>query len=144
VSRENVELVRKLQAPPGADIALMARDEAIAAALTAYGASLLHEDVECTYVRFDSTKTYRGTDGMRALWRDWMLPWASYRTEIEELIDLDDRVLVLARDFARREGSTSEIALIGGALYTVRDGRVSHIAYYSDRAEALKAVGLEE
>jgi hypothetical protein len=32
--------------------------------------------------------TYVGLDGFRATWRDWLAPWASYRTEIEELIDV--------------------------------------------------------
>ena len=41
----------------------------------------------------------------------------------EEVIDLGAQVLVLVRDYGRRDGSTKEVALDGAPLCTCRDGR---------------------
>jgi ketosteroid isomerase-like protein len=64
--------------------------------------------------------------------------------QIEEIVDLEDRVLI--RVGWRMRGEQSGI---GGQqpfsqIATVRDGRVIFIEYFLDHAEALKAVGLEE
>jgi hypothetical protein len=73
-----------------------------------------------------------------------MMPWATYRTEIEKAIDLGDRVLVCTFDYGRRPGSTQEVKLTGASIYTVREGLVARSEHYPSRVEALKAVGLEE
>lgn len=39
---------------------------------------------------------------MRTGWLDWLAPWVQYRTEVENVLDAGDRVLVLTRDFGRR------------------------------------------
>jgi hypothetical protein len=36
-------------------------------------------------------------------WAPLLDPWASYRTEIEEMMDLGDRVVSVICDYARRE-----------------------------------------
>ena len=63
--------------------------------------------------------------------------------ETEDAIDLGDRVVVLARAFARLEGSQADVENTVAAIWTVRDGSLARIEFYLDRAEALKAVGLE-
>jgi ketosteroid isomerase-like protein len=68
----------------------------------------------------------------------------TYRTEIEEGIDLGDRVLLRLRDFGRRAGSSQEVKLTAAAVWTVHGGKVARIDFYATRAEALKAVGLAE
>ena len=45
--------------------------------------------------------------GFRNLWLDWLAPWATHRVEIEEAIDLGDRVLVFAEAQATIEGSSA-------------------------------------
>jgi hypothetical protein len=64
--------------------------------------------------------TYAGLDGLRATWRDWLAPWASYRTEIEELIDAGERVVVLARDYGRREAGAPEVEQKNAAVWNRR------------------------
>jgi ketosteroid isomerase-like protein len=85
-----------------------------------------------------------GLEGLRALWLDWLEPWESYRVEVEDVIDAGDDAVVLVRDFGRRAGMTVEVSVVGGAVWTVRDGRVARVAFYLNRSEALKAVGMEE
>ncbi len=89
-------------------------------------------------------RTYSGMDGLRESWWDWLAPWATYRTEIEDVIDGGDRVLVLVFDFGRRAVGAPEVKSSNAAIWTVRDGKVARVEFYADRAVAIEAVGLEE
>ena len=148
MSRENVELVTGLQPAPEADIAALFREEASRAALREAVAPLFHPDFEAetaSGLQASGLKTsYRGLDGLTELWLDWLEPWESYRTEIEEAIDLGDQVLLLVRDYGRRQGMESEVSLLGAALWTIADGKITRAVFYGERAEALEAVGLRE
>jgi len=71
---------------------------------------------------------------------DWLAPWSSYRTEIEDCIDAGEgRVVVLTRDYACPLGAEAEVDFIGGPVWTVRDGKVARIEFYWNRAEGLAA-----
>jgi ketosteroid isomerase-like protein len=143
MSKQNVELVLGLQVAPDVDIAeLFRNDEVWAASSEAVGA-LVHPDFACVQRWLDSEPTtYPGLDGLRITWLDWLEPWLTYRTEIKEAIDCEDRVLLLVHDFGRREGSTEEVMLVGAAVWTVSDGKIVRAAFYTDRAEAFAAAGL--
>jgi hypothetical protein len=143
VSQENVNLVLGLQLAPDVDLCQLFRDDDIIAPLTQAVADFFHPDFECAFCRFDTEKTYAGLDGLRALWLDWLGPWATYRAEIDEAIDLGDRVLLLTHDYGCREGSTQEVQLNGSAIWTVRDGKVACAEFYPIRREALNAAGLK-
>ena len=92
-----------------------------------------------------SAHTYSGLNGLRDGFLDWLAPWASYRTEIERLIDLGERVVLLFPDYARRELGVPEVELMGGTIFSVRDRRIVRIDFYAGgRAEALASVGLAE
>jgi ketosteroid isomerase-like protein len=139
--------VRRLQAAPGVDIVQLVADEGTArAAWEATVAPLVHPDVEViveTGVR--GRERAVGLDDWRQVWLDWLEPWERYRTETEDLIDMGDQIVVLFRDYGRQRGMDTEVCLIGGTVYTLRDGKVARIEYYlEDRDEALKAVGLRE
>jgi ketosteroid isomerase-like protein len=142
-----VELVRQLLEPfQDADIAALFRDEAAWAATLPVASAFYAPDFECTFVRADVGRaTYSGLDGLRAAWLDWLAPWVSYRTEIEDFIDASDgRVVVLARDYAYPKGVGAEVSFVGAPVWTVRDGKVARIDFYWDRAEGLAAAGLSE
>jgi ketosteroid isomerase-like protein len=126
------------------DLAQLFRDDAIWAATSEGLSNLAHPDFECvqSWIGAEPT-TYSGVNGLREAWLDWLAPWATYRTEIQDVIDCGEQVLVLVLDFGRREGSTDEIRLFGSAVWTVRDGKIARVQFYPDRTEALKAVGLE-
>ena len=140
MSQANVELVLALT-PSGADFAQVMRDENFSA-LSTVVAHLFQPDFECVSCRFDAEKTYVGLDGLRDLWLEWLAPWTTYRSEAEEAMDLGDRVLLLVRDFGRREGSTDEIALKGASIWNIRDGKIARVEFYPVRDDALKAAGL--
>ena len=144
MSQENVELVLGLTAGPDVDLARMLRDEEGRVAMAKAIGPFLRSDFECIIPRFDMQQSYAGIAGLTTAWLEWTAPWATYRTEIEEAVDLGDRVLVLVRDFGRREGTTQEVELTAAAVWTVRDGRIARAEFYASRDDALKAVGLRE
>src|SRR3954447_19925007 len=145
MSQENVDLVSGLQPRGDTDLAASFRDEATAARVTETLSPFFDEDVEILPPTFVAGADVRyGLDGLRAMWLDWLEPWDSYRVEVEDVIDAGEEVVVLVRDFGRRAGMTVEASVVGGAVWTVRDGRVARVAFYLNRSEALKAVGLEE
>jgi ketosteroid isomerase-like protein len=146
MSQENVEFVRSLQPAPETDLAATLRDDAAAAVALGALRPFVHEDVEIVGPNIISREeiTYVGLDGLRAGWLDWLAPWESYRVEIEDVIDAGDDVVVLPRDYGRRAGMAVEVGVMGGAVWTVRDGKVARIAFYLNRNEALEAVGLSE
>ena len=146
MSQENVELVRGLQPSRDTDLVATFRDDATAAAVMETLSPFFHEDVEIVAPSFVAGEGVRfvGLEGLRARWLDWLEPWESYRVEVEDVIDAGDDAVVLVRNFGRRAGMTVEVSVTGGAVWTVRDGRVVRVAFYLNRSEALKAVGLEE
>src|SRR5436190_11384435 len=147
MSQENVDLVRRLQPSGDTDLVATFRDDATAAAVMERLSPFFYDDVEIvwppTFVAGEGVR-FVGLEGLRAAWLDWLEPWESYRVEVEDVIDAGDDAVVLVRDFGRRAGMTAEVSVVGGAVWTLRDGRVARVAFYLNRSEALKAVGLEE
>ncbi|HMD56709.1 MAG TPA: nuclear transport factor 2 family protein [Solirubrobacteraceae bacterium] len=146
MSQENVEIVSALQPAPGVDLAQLFRDDLLWAAVSATLAPSLAPDFECVArgVPIGEETVYEGLLGLRALWLEWLAPWRTYRTEVEEIVDLGERVVVLVRDFARHEENAHEVEQTAAAVWTVQDGKVIRADFYANRAEAIKAVGLEE
>jgi hypothetical protein len=90
------------------------------------------------------TREYSGIEGLREGWVDWLAPWASYRQELEEPIDLGDRIVILGRERGRLVDTDSEVETRSGAVYYLRNGKIARAEYYLTRAEALEAVGLAQ
>src|SRR5438445_703407 len=112
VSDENVELIRSIQPGPEADLVALFADAGVARQSDMLR-PLLDPGFECAMHLFPGAPptVYSGLDGLRACWRDWVAPWASYRTEIERLIDLGERAVTVVRDYGRREQSTAEVEM---------------------------------
>jgi ketosteroid isomerase-like protein len=145
VSQQNVEIVRRLQPGPDSDITRIVRDDDVNAAWVDAVAPLFHSDFECVMMSpTEGPKTYPGLDGLRTAWVDWTAPWAKYRSEVEQVIDAGDHVVVLVRDFGRRGHSSQEVAFRAAAVWTLRDAKIARVAFYPDRRDALRAVGLQE
>ena len=144
MSQENVELVERLLPRPGQDLVPLFRDDDVWAAFTVAVTPVLHPDFECVAGGMpDGERIYIGLDGMRAAWRDWTAPWATYRSEVDETVDLGDRVFVLFHDFARLKGTTEELNQAPANIWTVRDGKIARWEFYPDWRDALPALGWE-
>jgi ketosteroid isomerase-like protein len=85
-----------------------------------------------------------GLEGMGRMMQEWMRSWERITQVAEQLIDAGDKVVVIAE--WRGRGKTSGVVTKWrfGAVYTLRDGKVTSIISHTDPAEALEAVGLSE
>lgn len=141
MSAHDVEIVRALQPDPQTNIIDLFSGEQGEAASRA--AELFADDCVCIQHGL-SEEPRTGLRGLRRGWLDWLAPWESYRTEIEDVIDAGDCVLVLARDLARGGGMDNEVEMLGGAVWTVRDGKVTRVEFFPERDDAYQAAGLSE
>jgi ketosteroid isomerase-like protein len=129
MSQENVEIVRRLLE------ASNRRD---------FDAMVDTGDPEIEIVTLMSG-TYRGHAGWRRLIEQMSVEVSGFQFVPEDLIDVgQDRVVAVTRWVGA--GRTSGIAFSQtiGFVYTLRDGLVVRQESFRNRAEALKAVGLEE
>jgi ketosteroid isomerase-like protein len=69
--------------------------------------------------------------------------WENLRLEVEEIREGESWVLALGRIQGCGRGSGAVIDARGAWLARFHDGLVTNFRTYTDRAEALKAVGLE-
>ena len=86
-----------------------------------------------------------GPDAVRANYARWMEAWEGEPdTTVEEVIGVGDHVFVIACFQGRGRGSGVRVKQRLYEVYTLRNGRILRVDEFSDRAEALEAVGLRE
>ena len=99
------------------------------------------DDVE--FVQAESlpgAQAFHGRRRMERSWADWLGSWAGFRTEIEEIHERGDQVLVLSRDhFLGRDGV--EIENRGGSVFTFRDGLIVRFEAFADQDSARQTFG---
>jgi ketosteroid isomerase-like protein len=145
MSQENVELVTQLQPAPDVDMAELFRNDDMWSALADAVAPFFHPNFESVAPGVPGTeRVHVGVDGLRAAWLEWLEPWLTYRTEIEQALDAGDRVLLLTHDYGRHEGAAQEVKVDGSAVWTISDGKIARADFFTARSEAFKAAGLTE
>jgi ketosteroid isomerase-like protein len=87
---------------------------------------------------------YEGHDGLRRFRREMDDVWDEFVVTPERMIDAGESVVVFESLQGRGRGSGVEARSRSASVWTVRDGKVIHMATYYDPQDALKAVGLEE
>jgi ketosteroid isomerase-like protein len=143
VSQEAVEVVRRQIGD--VDLARVLRDDRAWAERLAEIEPHFEPDFEFVVFVPGNPETGRGFEEFRARFLDWVEPWETYRPNIEDILDLGDRVVVLGRDRGRMRGMDSEIEGPKGlVLYEFDGGRVSRVEYYFDRDEGLRKAGVKE
>jgi ketosteroid isomerase-like protein len=74
---------------------------------------------------------------------EWLRSWERVRVEAERIVDLGDKVLVLSRQSAQGKRTGVPVNIQSSEIFTVRGGRIVRWELYVDRAEGLRAAGLE-
>ena len=132
MSQENVEVVRRIYAnwAPGSSLS---------------ESSLLHPDIEWVNPRYAlEPGTRRGIDAFTSITDELDQRFGDFRMEVERLIDVGDRVVVIATMRGRGTGSGVEVENRHGSVWTVRDGKAVRFQWFQEPEEALEAVGLRE
>ena len=85
---------------------------------------------------------YRGHEGVRTWFADSFEAFEDIRTEVSELRDLGDRIVLLGRTTAQERESGARQDFPAGWIFTLRGGKVATAESFASRAEALEAAGL--
>ena len=142
MSQENVEVARRVYATTPAAV------EALAAGGDASDApeywNLFDPNVVIVEIaELPDAATYRGLDQMRRWLQGWVDIFDEISVEPQDFVPVGDFVLVSTRQrFHSKTGIDVEQDIT--QVLRLRDGRVIYATGYRDRANALKAVGLEE
>jgi ketosteroid isomerase-like protein len=92
----------------------------------------------------DDVGEMRGIDAARQYVQDWLDTFEDITSVVEELLDVDEeRVLAVLRVRGRARLSGVQTELRYAVVYSLRDGKITRVREYADRARALDAVGLD-
>jgi len=139
VSEENVELVRGLYVELTSESS--ARDFERRLTDDALG-RFLDPEIEWVPVSHSllAVESYRGFDGVRRFWGEFLSAWETYRVELLRLHDAGDRVAVVVRIVGRTH--ELEVEETRSSLLTIRAGRVVHVESFANPEDAAEAAGL--
>ncbi len=101
-------------------------------------------DVELTTPPGPNAGTYRGREEVQGFWEDMLMAFEAASAEPEELFESGDQVAAVVRVRARPKGSSAEIEIRNGHLWTLRDGRAVSMQMFPKPQEAVEAAGLRE
>jgi ketosteroid isomerase-like protein len=85
-----------------------------------------------------------GLDEMTRTVTEWLRSFEQLTTVAERLTDAGDQVVIIAEWRGRGKASGVFTTWRYGAVWTLRDGKVTNVVSYTDPSEALEAVGLSE
>ena len=105
--------------------------------------AMTHADPDIVWNPIEELPT-QGHDAVRASLARWKAEWDDYKVLPEEFVDRGDRVLVTVRLRGRGRGSGVEIDARFYDLYTLRDGKIVRMDQFTERLQALEAVGRVE
>jgi ketosteroid isomerase-like protein len=132
VSRENVEVVlSSLEAWNRGD-------------LSAWLESLAPDVVVAFPPEVPEPGPFHGREEVREWAEGFVLSWNNYSIEIEKLVEVDDRVVVVARESGRGKESGVPFEGRDGFVFRIRDGKIIELRNYAKPAAAFEAVGLRE
>jgi len=105
--------------------------------------AVLDSDVEVVDKDIPDAGDYRGRDGYVRWLTQWSESWGSWSlADFEYKTGPDGRVVVLFDLHTTGKGSGVELMRKDAMVCTVRDGKVTHIVYFNDQAQALAEAGL--
>jgi ketosteroid isomerase-like protein len=102
--------------------------------------ALLDPDVEL--VEWPETidqSTYRGHDGAIKAFQSWFEAWERLRNEVDEIVENGDKVLVCGRTHGKGRGSSVEVVIDAFNVYTIRNGKVTRMEFFTTEEPALRA-----
>ena len=91
----------------------------------------------------DSHRVIRGTDAFIAYLDEVGEPWDRYEVAVERLTEVGDKVLAFLRETTHSSRGDLELKTETAAVFTIPAEKVVEARGYMDRAEALRAAGLD-
>ena len=88
--------------------------------------------------------TFEGDDPIGRWVAEQREAWAQLRWELDRIFEFGDAVVSFYRTIGVGRDSGIEVVREMTGVYRIRNGKIASERIFLDRAEALKAVGLEE
>ena len=88
--------------------------------------------------------TFHGHDGVRRFFQTILEAWEHYDARAEDIIGAGDQVVVFIHQTARGSASGVDVEERIAGVFRLHGGKVCYVRIYTDRNEALEAVGLSE
>jgi len=79
-----------------------------------------------------------GPESISRWFEDLAEAWETIRTDVQEVVDFGDRVVVLGRIRNRGRGSGIEVDVVAAHLWTVENGVPIRVELIGDREETLR------
>jgi len=136
MSQENVEVVRRIYDA-------VARRDGVTP-FEVYAEDIVWDVSQARRAFLFTKPVYRGHEGVRQGWREWLSAFGEIDVEVEELTDAGDQVLAAIREREVGRGSGVPVETTHAAVWTLADGKVIQMQLFDDRQQALEAVGLRE
>ena len=139
VSRENIELVRRLYGDLASEGSTREFDQRLTdEALSQY----LDPGIEWVPVAHSllAVERYRGFEGVRRFWGEFVSTWESYKVEPLSFYDAGDHVAVVVHIVGRTHDL--DVDKTRSSLLTLRDGRVVRVESFAEPDGAREAAGL--
>ena len=89
-----------------------------------------------------NSSRYRGREDSQGYWEEMLTAFDAATAEPEQLLEAGDQVAAVVKTRARPKGTTAEIEIRNGHLWTVRDGKVVSMELFAAPEDALEAAGL--
>jgi ketosteroid isomerase-like protein len=132
VSRENVELVRRLV------LAFNDRD------VDAFAQTTTDDFEWSTSVMAVEGEVFHGREGIETYFARVREAWDEFQALMDSWRDLGDRVMISGQMKARGRGSGAPVLAPIDILYDFRDGKISRMSSFLDHDEAMRAAGLTD
>ena len=136
MSQENVEAVRGIYDA-------LARRDAVTP-FEVYAEDIIWDLSQARTAFLFTKPVYRGHEGVRQGWREWLSAFGEIDAEVEELLDAGDQVVAVIREREVGRASGVPVQATHAAVWTLADGKVIRMRLFDDRQQALEAAGLRE
>lgn len=83
-------------------------------------------------------RTHEGIAGLRSAWHDWLAAFERITFHIENVEEIGDNVLTLARQVGMSRHGV-EIEQPSAAVWKFRDGRLARVEFHLDREIAMRS-----
>jgi ketosteroid isomerase-like protein len=139
VSRENIELVRRLYGALASEGSTREYEQRLTDEALRH---FLDPEIEWVPVAHSllAVESYRGFDGVRRFWGEFLSTWESYKVEPLSFYDAGDQVAVVVHIVGRTH--ELEVDETRSSLLTLRGGRVVRVQSFADPEGARGAAGL--
>jgi ketosteroid isomerase-like protein len=94
--------------------------------------------------RITSPGTYQGTEAVRSFFADFWAAFEQVTAEPEQFFDHGDRIVALVLLRLRPRGSSAEVEMRVGHLWTMRDGKTVRCEVFPEPEQAIAAVERSE